>query len=239
MPHISDALNNNLLTDCKACEVACIRNSDSNHTALIEEIEACLVYKRRTNDTANPNLCSDLLSNSLGDCDCCKLLVRSNGYGDCFAICVSAVRSGDSYVRLTGFTASKKVVINRNNACVVGCVSKCYTLEAEKLGGNCGGKLNVGVALVHIKELSLAVVLNCVLRRVCNVELVALVNNCYGEKSPSAACGRAFCIKNCEIYCADLAVELVKPLEVATVALSVCVSTGLAVDIEEVVVNEA
>ena len=151
-----------------------------------------------------------------------------NGYGNGRGCICSAVHDD---LAVNGFKA--------DHALVRGSVGKGNAVKAQQLGGNGGQKLQSGVCGVRGAELTQRVILDGVFGSLGGIKGVALVNYLNGNEAEEAcACG-GLAVDGGEVNGADLAVKLVQPLKVVTVALRVGVFTGLAVNVKEVVVDKA
>ena len=71
---------------------------------------------------------------------------------------------------------------------------------------------------------------------VCYIKGKVFIDNLDRLKTPGATCGNTLCVDDREINGADLAVERLEPIKVATVALGVDVAAGYAVKVINVVV---
>ena len=126
-----------------------------------------------------------------------------------------------------------------NDVGLIGGVGKGYTLEAEQLGGNRGDELLCGVSGVFCFELILCIIINSELRSISLIKGEAFVNNVKHLKAPVAAGCGALCIDYREVNGADLAVVLLEPIKVITVALGVNVGAGNAIEVVDVIVGKA
>ena len=130
-------------------------------------------------------------------------------------------------------------VLEEDNIGVVGAEGQLSAGDVQQLGVDSGVQNQSGVAGVGGQELGNAVVLNSELSNIHGGNVEVLVDHSHGQETPDTAGSSRLSIQSHQVDGADLAVEGIQPSEVIAVALGVGVGTGHAVQVVDVVVDEA
>ena len=236
-------LDDDLLTDLDVGKDGDVVHDDRDQTRLVNEVEAVAVDQGRTDDALDHDLIANLCLDGIlhvgsvhnGGVDDGDLKGLGGG--------LVAQGGGDGDGSLTGVLALHDQLAlglhELHGVLVGGGVGNGHVLKAQQLGGDRGGQLQHGVAGVLGLEEIHDVVLQDELGSLGGVELVALVQDGHGEEAEGAGGAGGLGVQRGDVDGADLALEGAEPLEVITVALGIGVVTGLAVEIEEVVVGKA
>ena len=216
---------------------------NGDDTCLIDEIEARLVYQRRTDDTLNGDRLALGGGDGSGYIHVIDVSVEDDGDLQRLGVLLAAESTLDGNGRLARVAAVHDRLtaldLEVNDCGVARGVGQRCALKAKQSGGYGGDDLQSGVARVGGLELRNAVVRNDVLGRQILVKGKAVVLDCDGQEAVNAARLGGLGVDDHQINGADLAVKLVQPGKIGAVALGVGVSARLAVQIVEVVVGKA